>query len=340
MQKKGGMGRICPSPFFLHFLRVKLMLNATLSDVIHLSTLHEAWQKVRDNQGVGGVDHVSIEDFELSLQHNLDTLKNEVEYDTYHPLPLLRVNIEKKDSSKRPLSIPTIRDRVLQTAITIVLTPIFEEEFEDVSFAYRRGRSVNQAISLIERLRDKGYKWVVDADIHRYFDQVDHDLLMREVEKLVTDKGILRLIQQWLKATVVDGNKRYKLTKGIPQGSPLSPLLANLFLDQLDDTLLVLYLDYIDGYRAIQSVQDKAWVAGNGYSLGKTHNAVLDALGCSLRASQKAVIHVVALFVKGVTIPCKVRLVANRFLTRCNRQYNLDRVLFKTCGWCAMRMIL
>jgi len=292
------------------------MLNATLSDVIHLSTLHEAWQKVRDNKGVGGVDHVSIEDFELNLQHNLETLKNEVEYETYRPLPLLRVEIDKPHDdtngdkrTKRPLSIPTIRDRVLQTAITIVLTPIFEEEFEDVSFAYRRGRSVNQAISLIERLRDKGYKWVVDADIHRYFDQVDHDLLMHEVEKLVTDKGILRLIQQWLKATVVDGNKRYKLTKGIPQGSPLSPLLANLFLDQLDDTLLVLYLDYIDGYRAIQSVQDKAWVAGNGRlwhgatTLGKTHNAVLDALGCSLRASQKAVIHVVALFVKGVTIP-------------------------------------
>ena len=160
------------------------MSNAILSDVIHPSTLYEAWEKVRDNKGVGGVDHVSIEDFEINLKQNIETLINEVEYETYRPLPLLRVEIDKPDGGKRPLSIPVIRDRVLQTAITIVLTPSFEAEFEDVSFAYRRGRSVKQAVSLIERLRDKGYKWVVDADIHRYFDQVDHNLLMREVEKL------------------------------------------------------------------------------------------------------------------------------------------------------------
>ena len=173
----------------------------------------------------------------------------------------LRVEIDKPDGGKRPLSIPTIRDRILQTAITLVLTPIFEEEFEDISFAYRRGRSVNQAVSLIERLRDKGYKWVVDADIHRYFDEVDHDLLMTEVKKLVTDQGILHLIQQWLKATVVDRNKRYKLIRGIPQGSPLSPLLANLVLDQLDDILLdnnYRLVRYADDFVILCKTADKA----------------------------------------------------------------------------------
>lgn len=239
------------------------MPSVTLEDVIHSSTLYEAWEKVRTNQGVGGVDHVSIDDFETNLEHNLETLQNEVKYETYRPLPLLRVEIDKADGTKRPLSIPVIRDRVLQTAITLALTPIFEEEFENISFAYRRGRSVNQAVSLIERLRDKGYQWVVDADIHRYFDQVNHDLLMHEVKKLVRDKGILRLIRQWLNATVVDHhkNKRYQLTKGIPQGSPLSPLLANLFLDQLDDTLLeknLRLVRYADDFVVLCKTPEKA----------------------------------------------------------------------------------
>lgn len=237
------------------------MTTVSLQNVIHPSTLYEAWEKVRTNKGVGGVDHVSLDDFEADLDKNIETLINEVTYETYRPLPLLRVDIDKSDGGKRPLSIPTIRDRVLQTAITLVLTPVFELEFEEISFAYRKGRSVNQAVSLIERLRDKGYKWVVDADIHRYFDEVNHNLLMQEVEKLVTDKGILHLIRQWLNATVVDRNQRYKLTKGIPQGSPLSPLLANLFLDQLDDTLLdknYRLVRYADDFVILCKSADKA----------------------------------------------------------------------------------
>lgn len=127
---------------------------AKLSDVLSTTTLLQAWYKVLANNGVGGVDGVSLTDFEQHLLQNLDTLANEVNYGTYRPLPLLRVEIDKPAGGKRPLSIPTIRDRVLQTAMALVLTPLFEEEFEDVSFAYRKGRSVKQAIHLIEKLRD------------------------------------------------------------------------------------------------------------------------------------------------------------------------------------------
>lgn len=215
-----------------------IMHSVCIADVISLNTLYAAWEKVRTNGGVGGVDGVSLNAFAANLRNNLDTLANEVTYNTYRPHPLLRVEVEKKSGGMRPLSIPVIRDRVLQTAVAMVLTPLFEAEFEDISFAYRKGRSVNQAVARIERLRNQGYQWVVDADIQTFFDQVDHKLLMLQVQKLVEDKAILRLIHQWLKSSVVDGKERYRLTKGVPQGSPISPMLANLYLDQLDEVLL------------------------------------------------------------------------------------------------------
>jgi CRISP-associated protein Cas1 len=214
------------------------MLGPTLEGVLAETNLWQAWVKVLANKGSGGVDGVSLTAFASKVATNLESLLNDVLLGNYSPLPLLRVEIEKPSGDgKRSLSIPAVRDRVLQTAVALQLTPIFEEEFEETSFAYRKGRSVGQAVALIERFRNQGYHWVVDADIHRYFDEVNHALLMREVSKLVSDPGILKLIQLWLKAVVVDGKERFTLHKGIAQGSPLSPLLANLYLDQLDDSL-------------------------------------------------------------------------------------------------------
>ena len=116
-----------------------------------------------------------------------------------------------------------MRDRVLQTAVTGIIEPLFEAEFEDCSFAYRKGRSVEQAVNRIQCLQRQGYQWVVDADIENFFDSIDHTLLMLQVGKLVTDTGLLRLIQQWLRATVVDGDRQFVLHKGVAQGSPIAP---------------------------------------------------------------------------------------------------------------------
>ncbi|MGH8553485.1 MAG: group II intron reverse transcriptase/maturase [Methylococcales bacterium] len=214
------------------------MTRPNIDQVIAEGNLFEAWLKVLENQGCAGCDGETLEDFGNALSRNLVTLENEVRYRTYRPQALLRFAIDKDSASQRPLSIPAVRDRVLQTAVTRVLTPVFEAEFEDCSYAYRKGRSVDQAVRRVIRLRDEGYGWVVDADIHRFFDEIDHDLLMRRVETLVGDQSILHLIRLWLEADVIDGGQRFRLTKGVPQGSPLSPLLSNLYLDHLDDSLL------------------------------------------------------------------------------------------------------
>ena len=214
------------------------MNEVRLQDALTDFNLYEAWVKVRDNQGCAGVDGETIEAFEADLKVNLETLRNEVYYDTYRPRALLRVDVEKDSGGMRGLCIPSVRDRVLQTAVALVLTPLFEAEFEDCSFAYRKGRSVEMAVARVERLRDQGYHWVVDADITKFFDSIPHPRLKDEIEKLVQDGRILGLIKRWLRSEVHDGPRTYRLKQGVPQGSPISHLFANLYLDHLDEELL------------------------------------------------------------------------------------------------------
>jgi CRISPR-associated protein Cas1 len=211
--------------------------------MISQEALMVAWLKVQQNDGCAGADGVTIAEFQTSLFSNLSALQSQLESGRYAPKPLLRV-ILKKGLKRRPLSIPSVADRVVQTAVANYLTPLFEPLFEDISFAYRAGRSVDQAIARVVRYYQAGFEWVVDADIDSYFDEVDHESLLLLISKtlntlsIVNAEKIVSLVTAWLTCTIVEGKRRWTNSKGIPQGSPLSPLLANLYLDQLDDALI------------------------------------------------------------------------------------------------------
>ncbi len=264
------------------------MQTVHLSDVLTDFNLQQAWSKVYENQGCSGVDWQTLSAFAERLWQNLDTLRNEVHYETYRPQPLLRVEVDKPSGGKRRLSIPTVRDRILQTAVTLVVEPLFEAEFEDCSFAYRKGRSVQQAVERVQLLQRQGYHWVVDADIESFFDNIDHSLLIAEVSKLITDAGILKLIHQWLQSTVIVDNQPFVLHKGVPQGSPIAPLLSNLYLHHLDETLLddnQCLVRFADDFLILCKSQDHAEQA-----LELTDN-VLNQLRLKLNTRKTQIVH-------------------------------------------------
>ncbi len=214
-------------------------------------SLENAFHAVKDNHGCAGVDGITIENFEQELDANLFALENELVHKNYHPLPLMKILVAKKNGEPRGLCIPTVRDRIVQKAVLEQIEPILEKEFEECSFAYRKGRSVKQAVFKIKEYYDLGYRWVVEADIDAFFDTVNHALLMEKFKRYVHDSDIRKLIKLWLAAEIWDGSSLTLLEKGIPQGSPISPILANLFLDQFDEEMLrkgYKYVRYADDF--------------------------------------------------------------------------------------------
>jgi RNA-directed DNA polymerase len=264
--------------------------HTLIDKVFNSLNLYAASQSVLDNQGAAGVDHQTVEQFQDRRWEELRRLEEELRTGKYQPRAVKRVWIPKPGSSaKRPLGIPSVRDRVVQTALLHVLEPIFDSTFAEHSYGFRPGRGCHQALERVEALLQAGYGYVVDADLKSYFDTIPKDRLMNRLRERVSDSRVLRLVEQFLEQGVMDGLRLWTPEQGTPQGAVLSPLLANLYLNPLDhvlaaagyamvryaDDFVILCRSRAEADRALATVQ--AWVTDNGLTLHPTKTQIVDA---------------------------------------------------------------
>jgi RNA-directed DNA polymerase len=241
--------------------------------------LAAAWRQVQANRGAAGVDRESVQRFARHAEVKLTKLSEQLRLGTYQPQAVRRVYIPKGGGRDRPLGIPAVRDRVVQSALRNVLEPIFEREFHEHSYGFRPGRSAKDALRRVDRLLKAGYRYVVDADLTSYFDTIPHERLMHQVRARIADGRVLDLVHGYLKQRVLEGLQTWTSSQGTPQGAVISPLLANLYLHPLDqlmaargyemtryaDDFVVLCRTADEARQALEAIQ--AWVTDTGLTL-------------------------------------------------------------------------
>src|SRR5262249_18902619 len=248
-----------------------------------------SYSKVAANGGAPGVDHVSVEQFGSQLDANVAKLTAALHDGSYEPQAIRRVYIPKPGSSEqRPLGIPTVRDRVVQGAVRHVIEPIFEKEFAPHSYGFRPGRGCKDALRRVDELLKQGYVYVVDADLKSYFDTIPHDRLLQRLRERIADGRLLRLIESFLKAGIMDGMKEWEPEAGAPQGAVLSPLLSNIYLNPLDhrmaaqglamvryaDDFVILCRSQAEAEAALTQVRQ--WCEAEGLVLHPTKTRIVD----------------------------------------------------------------
>jgi RNA-directed DNA polymerase len=208
-----------------------------LEQVLSRPNMQTAWKRVKANKGAPGVDGMAIDQFPTFARESWPKTRHALQAGNYQPKPVKRVEIPKPTGGMRPLGIPTVTDRLIQQAIAQVLVPIFDPDFSEHSYGFRPNRSAHDAVRKVRDYIKEGYRWAVDMDLEKFFDTVNHDVLMHRVAHKVHDKRLLKLIGKYLRAGAMVNGRLEKTRKGVPQGGPLSPLLANIVLDDLDKEL-------------------------------------------------------------------------------------------------------
>ena len=256
-----------------------------IDKVYRLGTLKAAWGRVKANGGAAGVDRQSIKQFEAGAEKYLEELEQALKSGDYQPQPVRRVEIPKGNGKKRPLGIPVVKDRIVQTAVKLVIEPIFEREFEESSYGFRPQRSAKDALREVDELIKEGHTHVVDADLGSYFDTIPHPGLKRRVEERISDGAVNKLIDQFLSQAIMEGLRCWTPRGGTPQGAVISPLLANIYLHALDrqmrergyrmvryaDDFVVMCRTATQAQAALNEV--RTWIEQNGLRLNedKTH---------------------------------------------------------------------
>ena len=205
--------------------------------LVERENLMEAYSKVMRNKGAAGIDKMTVDELKPYLQENWSSIREELLNGSYRPKPVRRIDIPKPGGGTRQLGVPTVVDRLIQQALHQVLNPIFDPTFSKSSYGFRRGKSAHQAITQAKQYQLEGKVWVVDMDLEKFFDEVNHDILMSRVAKKVKDKKVLLLIRRYLSSGIMFNGVTSTQGKGTPQGGPLSPLLSNILLDDLDKEL-------------------------------------------------------------------------------------------------------
>ena len=255
------------------------------------SNLRGSFEKVKSNRGASGIDGKSICEFEGRLEEELRKISEQIRNETYAPQAVKRVWIPKPGSrEKRPLGIPTVKDRTVQTALRNVIEPVFEKGFSSNSFGFRPGRGCKDALRMVDGLLKGGFNWVVDADLKSYFDNIPHGKLMVEIEKEISDGRILKLMRQYLNQKVLEAFEGWTADKGTPQGAVISPLLANIYLNPFDhemekegrnmvryaDDFVILCKTRDEAEQALEKVRQ--WTNGAGLTLHPEKTRIVNAM--------------------------------------------------------------
>lgn len=208
-----------------------------LTQALARENMQRAWKRVKANRGAAGVDGLDIAQTGEQLRYAWPTIREQLVEGTYRPMPVRRVGIPKPDGSERELGIPTVTDRLIQQALLQVLQPLIDPTFSEHSHGFRPGRRARDAVLAAQQYVQEGYRVVVDVDLSKFFDRVNHDILIDRLRKRVNDAGVIRVVRAYLNAGIMDGGVVVERAEGTPQGGPLSPLLANVLLDEVDREL-------------------------------------------------------------------------------------------------------